>query len=174
MKVSHEWLQSFFDEKLSSPEEVAEALTFGSFEIEGIEQVGNDSVIDIDVLPNRASDCLSHRGIAKEISVLMGKAMTRDPLKEEVPKLSPKTEDFSVTISDANRCSFYGAAVIRGIKIGPSPEWLQKRLEAVGQKSINNIVDATNYVMFELGTPLHAFDSGRISTSIGVRPAKDK
>ncbi len=182
MKISYNWLQTYFDKELPSPEEIEEVLTFHAFEIEGIEKVGNDSVINVDVLPNRAHDCLSHRGIAKELSVLLETPLKRDVLREdpkEIGKELPKSELLSVEIDDTLLCRRYTSVFIKGVKVGPSPQWLKERIEAIGQKSINNIVDATNYVMFNLGQPLHAFDASKLEKkddkySIVVRKAKDK
>jgi len=181
MKVSYNWLQTYFDTQLPSSEEVADKLTFHSFEIEGIEKVEGDSVIDIDVLPNRAHDCLSHHGIAKELSVLFQIPLKEDTLRNESKKVGselPESKVLSVEIGDPLLCRRYTSAVIQGIKVGPSPDWLKSHLEAIGQKSINNVVDATNYVMFGLGQPLHAFDASQLEKkddkySILVREAKD-
>ncbi len=157
MLVSRKWLQKYFDNELPSAEKLAETLTFHAFEIEGVEKKDDDWIIDVDVLPNRSSDCLSHRGIAKELSVILNIPLKKDPLRENLPNLET-VSDFFVDIEDEKLCPRYMAAVMRGVEVKKSPEWLQKALEAIGQKSINNIVDATNYVMFNLGQPLHAFD----------------
>lgn len=175
MKVSYDWLQTFFDTKLPSPETIAERITFGAFEIEEIQEAGDDTVFDIKVLPDRAASCLSHRGIAREIATLCEAPLTRDPFTESIPELMPIASNLSVTVLDTKAVPFYGAAYMQGVKVGPSPEWLRERLEAIGQRSINNIVDATNYVMFELGSPLHAFDAKKLTgdtKSICVRGAK--
>ena len=172
MIVSYKWLQRYFDTVLPVPEELAEKLTFGAFEIEGIEKKGDDTMIDVKVLPDRACYALSHRGIAKEISTLFGLEM-RDPLRASYPELMPKTKEISINNEDDKCTPYYAAALIKGVKIAPSPVWLKEHLESVGQKSINNIVDATNFVMLDIGTPLHAFDSDKFSGQIGVRAAKD-
>jgi phenylalanyl-tRNA synthetase beta subunit len=177
MKISYEWLQSFFDAPLPSPAELGERITFGAFEMEAIEAKGTDTLLDIKVLPDRAHDALSHRGIAHEVSVLLGISMKHDPLQNGTPQLMPLSNELSVSVEDAIAAPFYGAALIRGIEVKESPEWLRSRLETIGQRSINNIVDATNYVMFELGTPLHAFDARKLAAADGmkivVRAAKD-
>jgi len=157
MKVSRKWLQTYFDEELPSAEELAEIFTFHAFEVEGVEQVGDDWVIDVDVLPNRSSDALSHRGVARDLATLLGKPLNHDPLRENLPAW-PEAPDLEVEIEDRALCPRYMGAVVRGVKIGPSPDWLVEALETLGQKSINNIVDATNYVMLNTGQPLHAFD----------------
>jgi len=161
MIVSYSWLQSFFDEKLPSAHELGDTLTFGAFEVESIKENGNDTVLDIDVLPNRAHDCLSHRGIAKEISSLLDIPITNDPLGSSTPKWISGWNDsniLDVTVEDSKLCRRFCSAVIEGVEVGDSPEWLVKYLESIGQKTINNIVDATNFVMFNIGQPLHAFD----------------
>jgi len=175
MKVSYQWLQSFFDtDALPGVEEVEQKLTFHAFEIEGVEAVGEDSVIDVDVLPNRAADSLSHRGIAREVSTLFELPMRRDPLRDAA-ELEPKTESATVTLSGKDSCSYYVAAVIKGVEVKESPEWLKKALETIGQKSINNVVDATNYVLFDLGRPTHVFDAAKFEgdvPGVGTRLAK--
>lgn len=174
MKVSYKWLQTYFDEKLPSPDDLGKLLTFHAFEIEGIEEINGDSVIDVDILPNRSSDCLSHRGIAKEISVLLNTKLKDDPFKKELVKFDD-SKSIEVNIEDEKLCSRYGAVVVNGVKIGASPKWLVEYLEALGQKSINNVVDATNYVMLNIGQPLHAFDMGKLKgdkKKITVRSAK--
>ena len=176
MLVSYEWLQSYFDDTLPEPERLAETLTFHAFEIEEVKQVGDDTVIDIDVLPNRSSDCLSHRGIAREISTLLDLELKDDPLKRTVTN-SPDSNLLDADIQAKDLVNRFSAAVVSGIEMGESPKWLKKRLEAIGQKPINNIVDATNYVMFDLGQPLHAFDRDKLTEKdggyvIAVRAAK--
>lgn len=176
MKISYEWLQSFFDTPLTAPSELGERITFGAFEIESIADVQSDTLLDIKVLPDRAHDALSHRGIAHEVSVLTEIPMKYDPLRENAPALTPTASELSVIVDDTKAAPFYGAALMRNIQVGPSPDWLRKRLETIGQRSINNVVDATNYVMFELGSPLHAFDAKKLTNKDGmqitVRPAK--
>ncbi len=115
-----------------------------------------DTVFDIGVTPNR-SDCLSIVGVAREVAAVTGKK-----LRCPVSSLTESGDEIggitSVTIVDPDLCPRYTARVIRGVRIGPSPFWMRRRLEAVGLRAINNIVDVTNFVMMELGQPLHAFD----------------
>jgi phenylalanyl-tRNA synthetase beta chain len=176
MKISREWLQTYFQAPLPESQAIANALTFHAFEIEGVEKVGSDDVIDVKVTPNRGHDALSHRAIAKEISAILNIPLASDPLKE-APNLSPTTDAASVIIEDTELCPRFTAGYIRGVKVGPSPDWLKQRLEAIGQRSINNVVDATNFVMFNIGQPVHAFDAGQLSQIDGkyafeVRKAK--
>ena len=129
----------------------------------------NDVVLELNVTPNRA-DALSHLGVAREVATLLGK-----PLKLPTVTLKESTEivDFVIRIEDSTRCLRYAARVIEGVKVGPSPKWLQDRLKAVGVRSINNLVDVTNYVLFETGQPLHAFDLDKLAGGqIVVRTAK--
>jgi phenylalanyl-tRNA synthetase beta chain len=170
MKVSWEWLREYVALDVS-PEAFLERLTMAGLNIETQTQVGDDRAIDIEVTSNRP-DCLGHIGIAREASVLFGK-----PLK--VPDAKTKTsatktsEATSVVVECTDLCPQYTARVIRGVKIGPSPAWLRKRLETIGLPSINNVADATNYVLMECGQPLHAFDFDRLhGKRIIVRRAK--
>ncbi len=163
MKISREWLQTYFNDPLPEAAVLADALTFHVFEIDGIE---ND-VLDVKVTANRGHDCLSHRGIAKEVSAILQLPMKNDPLRQPLT-LEPKTDVVEVIIDEPTLCNRYVAGYMRGVKVGPSPEWLQKRLASIGQRSINNIVDATNYVMFGLGQPLHAFDAQTILSEDGI------
>ncbi len=173
MKVSYKWLQTFFKEGLPSAEELEQKLMFHAYEIEGVEKVMDDLVIDVDVLPNRSADSLSHRGIAREISTLFEVKMSNDPLRGSV-ELKPTTDSVSISLGTDASCSYYVAARITGVSVQESPQWLKSRLKAIGQKSINNVVDATNYVLFGLGQPTHIFDAAKFSGEaphIGVRLA---
>jgi len=169
MLVSRLWLQKFFDTELPPAEKLSEALTFHAFEIDGMEKVGNDDVLDVKVTPNRGHDCLSHRGIAKELSAILQIPFIHDPLAKARLNLAGKTDKVAVTVEDSALCPRYLAGYITGVKVGPSPEWLRERLEAVGQRSINNIVDATNFVMFNMGQPLHAFDASKLHRGLPSR-----
>jgi phenylalanyl-tRNA synthetase beta chain len=159
MIVSWEWLHDYV--ALKAPlDDAVRRLTMAGLKVESQAQVGTDWAIDVEVTSNRP-DCLGHLGIARELSVLFAQ-----PLK--FPDASPaestaKTADAtSVVVECPDLCPQYSARVIRGAKVGPSPAWLVRRLQAIGQPSINNIVDATNYVLMECGQPLHAFDLDRL------------
>jgi phenylalanyl-tRNA synthetase beta chain len=172
MKVSYNWLQNYFDAKLPDPAAVAELLTFHSFEVDGIDVAGSDSVLDVKVTPNRGHDALSHRGIAKELSAILKQPLKDDPFLLDVD-LTKSISEVTVKL-DTTLCKRYMAGYIKGVKVGPSPEWLSTALEALGQKSKNNVVDATNLVMFNTGQPLHAFDAGNLpSLNLGVRLARE-
>lgn len=180
MKVSYKWLQEYFDEKLSSPNELEELFMMHAFEVDGLEELENgDTVIDLDILPNRAHDALGHRGVAKELSVLLDIPMKKDELSSPATKLlSPSSTKLEVEVQDTEWCPRYTGAYITGVKVEESPAWLKEKLEALGQKSINNVVDITNYVMFGLGQPTHIFDADKLTAQdskvkIGVRKAKE-
>ena len=167
MKISRNWLQNFFGSPLPEAQALADALTFHAFEIEGVDKVEGDYVLDVKVTPNRGHDCLSHRGIAKEISAILDIPLKNDPLRASIT-LSPKVETVTVVIKEPEFCSRYIAGYIRGVEVGPTKdESIVRFLESVGQQTINNVVDAMNYVMFNLGQPLHAFDALQLAQGGG-------
>lgn len=159
MRVSYNWLKSHL-ESLPPPEKAAELLTFGAYEVESVEEAGNDHVFEIAVLPNRAHDSLSHVGVARELARLLGEPLSREQTKDYTARLK---KEAVIELKEPSLCPRYMAAVIENVKVGPSPAWLRERLEAIGQRSVNNIVDITNFVMFETGQPLHAFDLGKLA-----------
>jgi phenylalanyl-tRNA synthetase beta chain len=138
----------------------------------------NDTVIEIKVLPDRAHDALSHVGVAREIAALQGEKMAYDFEGLRMPvgtRFIASNNKLSVQIKDRDLCSRYIGAVMTNIEIKESPKWMKDRLEVCGMNAINNVVDATNYVMLELGQPLHAFDIEKIpNKTIVVRRAKNK
>lgn len=159
MKISVNWLKEFV-EIASSPREIKSDLTRVGLNTESLAQAGDDWVLDVEVTTNRP-DCLNHYGVARELATLY-----RHPLKK-VEVWVKEADGFarevvSVEISDPDLCARYCARVVQDVTVKPSPAWLVRRLEAVGQRPINNIADATNYVLMELGHPLHAFDLSRI------------
>jgi phenylalanyl-tRNA synthetase beta chain len=137
------------------------------------EMFPGDTVFDLEITPNRP-DLLSHIGLAREIAALTGKSL-RWPAAAEWRKLATEPRDadaeFSVALAaDAEAaCPFYSARLLKGVNVGPSPDWLRNRLESVGLRSINNVVDVTNYVLLERGQPLHAFDAQKIPSG-GLEP----
>ena len=157
MKVVHSWLKDYIGDALPDSARVEELLTFHSFEVDGVEEVEGETVIEVSVLPNRASDCLCHRGMARELASLLQTTLIHDPLAENI-KLAT-TDKISISIEDPAACPRFSAALVTGVTVGESPAWLKTRLKALGVRSINNIVDATNYVMYALGEPLHAYDA---------------
>jgi len=175
MVFSYSWLQSFFKRKLPAPEKLAELLTLHFAEVEEIRKEGKDFALDIDVRPNRAGDCFSHLGIAREISAITGLiyGSSTSIIREDK---NIKAKDFiSVEVKDKNACPRYTARVVTDVKVFPSPKWLQERLKVCGLRPINNIVDIANYVMLETGQPLHAFDGEKLEgEKIIVRFAKER
>lgn len=173
MKISYKWLQEYITKKLPTPEKTAELLTMHAFEVEGVEKVRGDTVLDVKVLPNRAHDCLSHFGIARELAAILKTEAKRATVKVKEQKKLKAKDSLKVTIQEPELCARYAARVMYGVKAGPSPKWLTDRLEVLGQRSINNVVDATNYVMLALGQPLHAFDlDAVVGRAITVRKAR--
>ena len=159
MFISHEWLKELTNTKLSA-DELRERLTMVGLAIDSVEEHNSDAVLDVEVPSNRP-DCLSHVGIAREVAVIERGEM-RLPVSEPA-RTDGRAGDFtSVEIKDPDLCPRYAARLVRGVKIGPSPDWLAKRLEAIGQRPINNVADITNYVLHELGQPLHAFDFAKL------------
>lgn len=141
-----------------------------------------DTVLDLEITPNRP-DCLSMVGMAREVGAMYARPFA-NPLSEMKERLELDTsapaadETVQITIEDPSRCPRYSAQVIRGVKVGPSPDWMVERLASIGQRSINNIVDVTNYILFLFGQPLHAFDLHKLTDAQGkahivVRAAKE-
>jgi phenylalanyl-tRNA synthetase beta chain len=174
MKVVYNWLKDFID-VTASPDELASRLALSGTNIGGVEKGAHGAVIDAEVSSNRP-DSLSHYGIAREIG-----AIYKLPLKRVAPKSTESSANAAGKASDAVRveiespelCGRFTARVIRGVKIQPSPAWLRERLEASGVASISNVVDVTNYVMLELGQPMHAYDFDKVRDHrIVVRKAR--
>jgi len=170
MKVNLEWLKDYVEIK-ESPEVLADALTMAGLEVEGYETINDQTVFEVSVTPNRP-DWLCHIGVAREIAALFSRDLKIPDLtlNEDGSEVEAQT---SIDIEDPDGCPRYSGRVLTGIKIGASPDYVIERLESVGVRSINNVVDATNYVMLELGQPLHAFDYHRLTENrIVVRKAK--
>src|ERR1035437_308531 len=171
MNISYKWLRDLIDIDLPAID-LAQRLTDVGLAVEGVHPVGDDFVLDIDLTSNRP-DCLSHLGVAREVAVIT-KAETRAAGRVSLGLTGqhPDTGNF-VTIQDPDLCHRFTGRIIRNVKIGPSPRWLVERLEAIGERSINNVADITNYVMHELGQPMHSFDLDRLTGNrIVVRRAK--
>lgn len=172
MKVSYTWLSKYFDKKLPTPEKLAELFNVHFSEVEAMEKIGADTMLDVKVLPDRAHYALGHKGIAYETHLItgisLGKIVSEKidfPINEKI--LPPQVEIKS------DLCRRYIARRIENIHIGKSPETISKALETIGQKSINNVVDMMNYVMYDVGQPLHAFDADKVKGAIVVRMAKE-
>lgn len=163
MNISYNWIKDLIDIEVSADELAAE-LTRVGITVEGVHPHGDDFVLDIDLTSNRP-DCLSHLGIAREIATITGKRLrtiAKEESEPDIPVPAILAYDI-VAIQDADLCHRFTARIIRNVKIGPSPGWLVKRLEAIGERPINNIADITNYVMHELGQPMHAFDLDKLT-----------
>ncbi len=175
MTFSYNWLQSFFAKKLPLPAKLAEVLTLHFAEVEEVKKVKGDFVLGIDVRPNRAADCFSHLGVAREIAALLNYELRIPDAKFVEDKSSRAKDLISVEVKEKKACPRYTAKAVTNVKVGPSPQWLKERLEVCGLNSINNIVDVANYVMLETGQPLHAFDAQKLTgRKIVVRFAKER
>jgi phenylalanyl-tRNA synthetase beta chain len=178
MKFTYNWLKDFVEIKIA-PQALAQKLTMTGLEVTSLEEHNGDFVFEIEVTSNRP-DWLSVMGIAREVA-----AITREKLKnvsriryhvsrKNVRRATCDVRPFSIKIEDKKDCPLYTAKIIRDIKVGSSPDWLKKRLELLGCRSVNNIVDITNYILFEYGEPLHAFDLDKLNNdTIIVRRAKN-
>ena len=158
MRIPFEWLKDYVDID-ASLEAVCSSLTRIGLEIEGVEGTGSDAVLEVNVTPNRP-DCLNLFGIARELAAVHGW-----PLKapDTAFQFSEQESGVGVEIVDADLCHRYAARLVEGVRVGPSPPWMVRRLEQAGVRPINSVVDITNYVLMELGHPMHAFDRDRIS-----------
>ncbi len=131
----------------------------------------DDTIFELEITPNRP-DCLSHIGIAREVAAYYGRKV-KYPKYELEEVIEPTSDNVTVDIQDKERCKRYTARVLKNVKVGESPEWLKKRLRAIGLRPINNIVDVTNFVMFEYNHPMHAFDLQKLSgNKIVIREAE--
>ncbi len=126
-----------------------------------------DTILDVEITPNRG-DLLSHFGLAREIAALTGKKLKSTPRESKIA-----IKKTGLTITATRECPFFSARKIDNVKVGPSPQWLRTKIESVGIRSINNIVDISNFVMLELGQPTHAFDADKLKGDINVRLARD-
>lgn len=170
MKVTYSWLKNFVDLKIS-PFALAEKLTMAGLEVVSLEEVEGDFVLEIEITSNRV-DWLSVLGIAREVSAITGAKLKIPSLKKTKIK-TKKCCPVKISVNDKKDCSFYSGRIICDVKVASSPEWLKKRLASLGCRSVNNIVDITNYILFETGQPLHAFDLDALNQQeIKVRRAK--
>ncbi|MFN0279369.1 MAG: phenylalanine--tRNA ligase subunit beta [Pyrinomonadaceae bacterium] len=168
MNISYNWLKDLIDFDLS-PDELATKLTNVGLAVEGVHAHGDDLIFDVDLTSNRP-DCLSHLGVARELGVIQNLQFKIKNYEDQ----KTKTENHNlVTIEDDDLCHRFTARIIKNVKIEPSPKWLADRLEAIGERAINNVADITNYVMHALGQPMHAFDLDKLAENrIIVRRAR--
>jgi len=170
MKISLNWLSDYVEFERDA-DKIADILSDRGFPCEGIEQFDDDTVLDVEVTSNRG-DCLGHIGVARELAAALDKPLRLPAV--DFPQIDEQvSERVSVEIQDPDLCGRYTARMIQDVKIGPAPDWMVKRLEAVGLRSVNNVVDATNYALMETGQPPHAFDAAKIDQNkIIVRRAR--
>src|SRR3972149_2122320 len=190
MKISYAWLQEYFEEKLPAPEKLADFITMHAFEIDSITQINADKitdqhgshqsksgknqsksvhqshtgdwVLDVKVMPDRAHDCMSYLGIAKEVGTLTGLAVKPMIFPSEGDAAVKTSALIKLKIETENTCRRAMKRLAIGVEVGPSPKWLKDRLESVGARSINNILDIAKFVMLVTGQPVHTFDLGKI------------
>ncbi len=160
MKINVEWLQEYVDIS-ESMEKLREDLTMAGLLVESVASVHGTPVLEVEVTSNRP-DCLSHFGVAREVAAFYHRALKMPPRRRNL-RIREERIPYSVEIKDPDLCPRYTGLVLEDVKVGPSPEWMQRRLEATGMRPVNNIVDITNYVLQEMGHPLHAFDFERLA-----------
>jgi len=173
MLFSRNWLADYVD--LPADAELVQRLTFAGLAVEGQEAVDDDLLLDLDITTNRP-DAMSHYGLAREVAVLTGSPLQPPPTaSEENEKSDAATaaDAVKVLLDDPEGCPRYVARVVCGVTVEESPAWLKRRLENLGLRSINNVVDITNFVLWETGQPLHAFDLAKVGgATIRVRRAE--
>lgn len=167
MKISLQWLNDYVDHKLKC-DELVHRLTMAGLEVEDVHDAGHTKTLQMEITPNRP-DCLSILGVAREVS-----AICQKPLKfPKIKTYKTTKEKVSIAIDDRNDCGRYIGTVIKNVQIKESPRWLKERIEALGMKPINNVVDITNFCLMEFGQPLHAFDYDQLEgKKIVVRRAR--
>jgi len=167
MRLSINWLKNYVDLKLST-DDLVHRLTMAGLEVEGVHAIGADTVLELEITPNRP-DVLSVWGMSREIAAMTGKSLHLPRIKAH----KPTKDKISIAVEDSKDCGRYIATLMEGAAIAPSPAETVKRLSAVGLRSVNNAVDVTNFVLMESGQPLHAFDYDKIAEGkIIVRRAK--
>src|SRR6202047_1516649 len=160
MKVLYNCFAEFVDVK-AAPDDLASRLSLAGVAIDSVQESPAGPVLDAEVTANRP-DCLGHYGLAREVSAIYRSQLK--PLQPKLREIAEKAEDATrVAIESPELCGRFTARILRGVKVQPSPDGLRQRLEAMGQKSINSVVDVTNYVMFELGQPMHAYDFDKLN-----------
>ena len=172
MKLSRHWISDYIDIRDLSNDELSRRFTEIGHAVESIEEHGDDTVFDLEITTNRV-DAMSHRGMARELAAALGREM-----RNVAPALSRRGQAESLShvqirIEAPEMCSRFTALPIRGVNVKPSPEKIRRRLEAVGLRPINHVVDATNYVMLDIGHPMHAYDLDKLAKqTIIVRRGK--
>ena len=179
MRISYNWLKNYIDINLP-PEKLAGIFTMAGIGVESVEKTADDSIFELEITANRP-DWLSVVGVARELSAITGKKLKVPVVTHSTHNAVPACQQagrrstISIKIEDKKLCPRYTARIIKNVRVGDSPAWLKARLEAMGLRSVNNIVDITNFCLFETGEPMHAFDLGKIKgAEIIIRRAKDK
>ena len=177
MNISLTWMNRYLSPGDVTASEAEHVLTFAGYPVEGIEELDSgDTMLDVELTSNRG-DLLSHVGCAREIVAATSSAKPRTLAQPEftLPGAGkPIGDDLKLTNSEPTMCPLFTARLVRGVKVGPSPKWLSEFLEAVGQRSINNLVDITNFITLELGNPCHVFDLKKLDGGeLNIRYAKN-
>lgn len=173
MKISYNWLKWYVPDAPAA-EKLAEIFNYHLCEVETVEKHGeSDFILDLKILPNRAHDLLSHQGVAREVASLLNIKYVDPTEKYKIPPSASSGQAPLKIDIKTPFCRRYMGRIVRNVKVGPSPAWVVEHLASIGQRSINNVVDAANIVMFDCGQPLHAFDLDKISGGIVVRDAVD-
>ena len=158
MKISYNWLKWYIPE-VPEADKLTDIFNYHLCEMESLDKLPDgDTVFDIKVLPDRAHDLLSHQGVAHELASLLNIKFVDPTPKFKIPESKPTKLQIKI---ETNRCRRYMGRIVRNVKIGPSPEWVVRHLASIGQRSINNVVDASNIVMYDCGQPTHCFDLGK-------------
>src|SRR5947199_3770170 len=170
MEFSLQWLADYVDLP-ADPQELAKRLTAAGLAVEGVADHAGDTVLDVDVTTNRP-DCMNHFGLARDLGVRLEVPLRRPPAAP-VEGAERVENAAGVVVEGLDGCPRFGARLVRGVTIGASPEWLRRRLESIGLRPINNVVDITNFILWELGQPLHAYDFAKLGGgAIVVRRAR--
>jgi len=160
MLISYNWLKSYVKD-LPEAEKLADVFSFHICELESFEKIENgDYVFDIKILPDRAHDLLCHRGVAKDLASVLG--LSYNDITHDVPEGIDTNLEIQI---EANTCRRYIGRIVRNVKVSESPKWIKDYLGAMSQRSINNLVDATNIVMFDRGNPIHVFDLDKLENA---------
>ena len=169
MRAVLSWLREYVEIR-ESPKDLAHALTMAGIAVDAVEQHDGETVFDLDITSNRP-DAMNHFGIAREIAAIYGRKL-RAPKIELTESAAPADAAASVEIVHSGLCPRYVGRVLKNIAIAPSPDWMRRRLELCGVRSINNIADLTNYVLLEIGQPTHAFDLDKLAENRIVVPPR--
>lgn len=169
MKISYNWLKWYVPD-VPEAKELADIFTYHICEVESVEKKPDgDIIFDLNILPNRAHDLLSHQGIARELASLLNIKFIDPTPKYKILKSKPTELKIKI---ESDNCRRYMGRIIRGVKVVSSPEWVVKHLESIGERSVNNMVDAANIVMYDSGQPTHVFDLNKTKNKLIIRQAK--